>query len=64
MLAAYDKGLASCRIGLAQGWLATAEGKAATYLPVNDMPIAPIVVGHPKNETASTPRKLPEISWL
>ncbi|MGV1014082.1 MAG: nitroreductase family protein [Methyloceanibacter sp.] len=64
MLAAYAKGLGTCWIGFAQHWLATADGKAALGLPSAHLPIAPIVVGHPRRGAAPVPRKTPSVSWL
>src|SRR6266540_2284968 len=50
MLAAYAKGLGTCWIGFAQHWLGTTEGKAALGLPASYVPIAPIIIGHPKRK--------------
>jgi len=64
MLAARNFDLGSCWIGFAQGWLATAEGKAALGLPVYYVPVAPIILGHPKTQPPVVPRKEPEIRWI
>ena len=64
MLAAYAAGLGSCWIGFAQSFLATAEGKATVGLPAACVPVAPIIVGHPKSVPPSVPRKPPEIRWI
>ena len=64
MLAAYGMGLGTCWIGLAQGWLATDEGRAALGLPAGQLPVAPIIVGHPKNVTPPTTREQPHVNWL
>ncbi|GAA0316409.1 nitroreductase [Sphingomonas oligophenolica] len=65
MLAARDAMLGSCWIGFAQGWLGTSEGKAALELPAGCVPVAPIIVGHPKVKAmAPVPRKAPEIHWI
>jgi nitroreductase len=64
MLAARAAGLGSCWIGFAQQWLGTADGKAALALPANYVPIAPIIVGHPKSLPAAVPRRDPEIRWI
>jgi nitroreductase len=64
MLAARADGLGSCWIGFAQGWLGTPEGKAALELPASYLPIAPIIVGRPKAQSAPVPRKAPEIRWI
>ncbi len=63
MLAARDASLGTCWIGFAQGWLATAEGKAALGLPPGYVPVAPIIVGHPKVAPPPVARKEPEIYW-
>ncbi|WP_246738119.1 nitroreductase family protein [Bradyrhizobium sp. CCBAU 051011] len=49
MLAAHAAGLGTCWIGFAQGWLGTCEGKPALKLPETDIPLTPIIVGHPKS---------------
>lgn len=64
MLAAHAAGLGTCWIGFAQHWLGTPDGKAALDLPRNCIPIAPIVVGHPRRRAAQVPRKEPHIRWL
>jgi nitroreductase len=64
MLAACDAGLGSCWIGFAQAWLATPDGKAALGLPAGYVPVAPIIVGHPKQQAAPVSRKAPEVRWL
>jgi nitroreductase len=64
MLSACAAGLGTCWIGLAQTWLGTREGKATLNLPSNYVPIAPIIVGHPKSAPPPVPRKEPEIRWI
>jgi nitroreductase len=64
MLAARGLGLGTCWIGFAQGWLTTPEGKAALNMPVGYVPVAPIIVGHPKSLPPPVPRKEPETRWI
>ncbi len=64
MLAGYAAGLGSCWIGFAQNYLNTPEGKAAFGLPIAWIPVAPIILGHPKSTTAPVPRRAPVIHWL
>ena len=64
MLAAYSVGLGTCWIGLAQGYLNTTDGKTALGLPEAWVPVAPIIVGHPKAETPPVARREPEIHWV
>jgi nitroreductase len=64
MLAGYAAGLGSCWIGFAQSYLNTPEGRAAFGLPEAWIPVAPIILGHPKSVTAPVPRKAPDIHWL
>jgi nitroreductase len=64
MLAARGIGLGTCWIGFAQAWLGTSEGKAAIKLPATYVPVAPIIVGHPRSSPPPVPRKEPEIRWL
>ena len=64
MLAAYAAGLGSCWIGFAQSFLNTPEGKRALGLPAACVPVAPIIVGHPKAAPPAVARKAPEIRWV
>lgn len=64
MLAAHAAGLGTCWIGFAQGWLATPEGKSLLKLSVNETPVAPIIVGHPKSEAPAVTRKPARIDWI
>jgi nitroreductase len=64
MLAACSLGLGTCWIGFAQSWLRTSDGKAALNLPPDFLPVAPIILGHPKSVPPSVPRKAPDIRWL
>ena len=64
MLAAYAAGLGTCWIGFAQGYLNTAEGKRALGLPAAWVPVAPIIVGHPKAAPPPVARHRPEILWV
>ena len=64
MLAAYAAGLGSCWIGFAQSFLNTPEGKRAHGLPAACVPVAPIIVGHPKAAPPAVARKAPEIRWV
>ena len=64
MLAARAAGLGTCWIGFAQAWLGTPEGKAALNLPTSYVPVAPIIVGHPKSAPPPVPRKEPDIRWI
>ena len=64
MLSACAAGLGTCWIGLAQTWLGTPAGKATLGLPTNYVPVAPIIVGHPKSAPPPVPRKEPEIKWI
>ncbi len=64
MLASRGAGLGSCWIGFAQDWLGTSEGKALLKLPAAYLPVAPIIVGHPKAAPPPVPRKQPEIRWV
>lgn len=64
MLAARGAGLGSCWIGFAQNWLGTADGKAALQLPANYLPIAPIIIGHPRSTPPAVLRREPEIRWI
>lgn len=64
MLAACAAGLGTCWIGLAQTLLGTPDGKATLELPMDYVPVAPIIVGHPKVAPPPVYRKEPEIRWI
>jgi len=64
MLAAYGAGLGTCWIGFAQSFLNTEQGKRELGLPAAWVPVAPIIVGHPKATVPPVPRKEPEVRWL
>lgn len=64
MLSARAMGLGSCWIGFAQRYLETVEGKSLLGLPAGAVPVAPIIVGHPRRATPAVPRKSPDIRWV
>jgi len=64
MLAAYAAGVGSCWIGFAQGFLNSPKGKTMADLPAACVPVAPIIIGHPKAAMPPVPRKSPEIRWV
>ncbi|MBY0383361.1 MAG: nitroreductase family protein, partial [Xanthobacteraceae bacterium] len=64
MLAAHAAGLGTCWIGFAQGWLGTPDGKVALKLPHTNIPVAPIIVGHPKSIPRAVSRNPPKIDWV
>jgi nitroreductase len=64
MLAACAEGLGSCWIGFAQAWLGTEAGKAVLGLPAAYLPVAPLIVGHPRAMPAPVARKPADIRWI
>jgi len=64
MLAAFAAGLGTCWIGFAQSFLNTSEGKKTLGLPAAWVPVAPIIVGHPKIVPPPVPRREPQIRWV
>jgi nitroreductase len=64
MLAAFAAGLGTCWIGFAQSFLNTPDGKAALNLPAACVPVAPIILGHPKVVPPPVPRNEPQIHWI
>ena len=64
MLSAYAAGLGSCWIGFAQSFLNTLEGKAILTLPAGWVPVAPIIVGHPKATPNPVVRNVPQTHWI
>lgn len=64
MLAACGLGLGSCWIGFAQRYLNTPEGKQVLGIPDSWLPVAPIILGHPRTAPVAVPRKAPTIRWI
>jgi nitroreductase len=64
MLAAHDKGLGSCWIGFAEGWLAQPEARAELGLPENARPVAPIILGHPAAQPPPPGRDKAKMQWV
>jgi nitroreductase len=64
MLSAFARGLGSCWIGFAEGWLNTAEAKHELGIPEDHTPIAPIIFGYPRFLPAPTGRKPAPIAWI
>jgi nitroreductase len=64
MLSAYSEGLGSCWIGFAQSFLNTPEGKALLSIPAEWLPVAPIIVGHPRSSSPPVERRTPVIHWV
>lgn len=64
MLAACAMGLGTCVIGFAVAALQEAAVKADLGLPADLLPIAPIIVGFPRETPPATTRRAPEIvAW-
>jgi nitroreductase len=64
MLSAFARGLGTCWIGFAEGWLRSPEGKARLGLPTEHAVVAPIILGHPRTVPAPTGRQAPQIAWI
>jgi len=64
MLAACGKGLGTCWIGFAQHWLATSRGKHVLGLPEACVPVAPLIVGHPKSSPPTPVRQPARMRWI
>jgi nitroreductase len=64
MLAAYAAGLGTCWIGFAQSFLNTSDGKNVLDLPAAWVPVAPIIVGHPKAAPPPVARNEPVLRWV
>lgn len=64
MLAAHAAGLGTCWIGFAQGFLNTEAGKRLLDLQAACVPVAPIIVGHPRSVPPPTPRARPPVRWV
>ena len=64
LIAARDRGIGACIIGMAWGALCEPDIKRRLGIPEDYQVIAPIIVGYPKHFPASPGRKNPEIlSW-
>ena len=64
MLMSHALGLGRCWIGLAQSYLNTTAGKQALELPVACVPVAPIIVGHPRLPAPPVARRPPDVRWI
>ena len=64
MLAARALELGTCWIGFAQAWLNTTDGKAALGMPSSYVPVAAVIVGHPKSFPPPVTRREPELHWI
>jgi nitroreductase len=64
MLTACAMGLGSCVIGFAVAALQLPEVKADLGIPADVVPVAPIIIGVPREATPATSRRPPEIvAW-
>lgn len=61
MLAACEKGLATCVIGFAVSALNSSKWKTALGIPSEMMAIAPIILGLPAEKPTAVSRKKPEV---
>ena len=61
MLAACERGLGTCPIGLAVPVLNRPDVKAELAIPADVTAVAPILVGVPRDDAPATARKAPEI---
>ena len=64
VLTAYAPGLGTNWIGFAQSFLNTSDGKNVLGLPADSVPIAPIIVGHPKAMPPPVSRNAPKVRWV
>jgi len=64
MLAAHDRQLGTCWIGLAEPWLNTADGKRSLDAPDTWTVVAPIILGYPAETPRRTHRNAPDIRWV
>lgn len=64
MLAARDRNLGTCWIGLSRPWLNLASTKTELGLPEHYPIVAPIILGHPESWPASHGRHPADIHWM
>jgi len=63
MLAACERGLGTCPIGLCKPLFNRAEVKDELGIPSTWVAAFPVVVGHPAGPTAAVPRHPPVVHW-
>ena len=64
MLAAHAKGLGTCWIGFAEGWLNVPETKQELGIPLGHVAVAPIIIGYPREVPKPPGRRVPAITWI
>ena len=64
MLAARERDLGTCWIGLPRPWLDLPQTKTELGVPGHYHVIAPIIIGHAEHWPDSPGRRAPEIHWL
>lgn len=64
MLAAHAKGLGTCWIGFAEGWLNLPETKQELGIPQGCVAVAPIIIGYPREAPKPPGRRAPAITWI
>lgn len=64
MLSAYARGLGSCWIGFAEGWLNTPEGRRRLGAAEDHVAVAPIIIGYARDAPKPPGRREPDIAWL
>jgi nitroreductase len=64
MLAAHAKGLGTCWIGFAEGWLNAQETKQTLGIPFSHVAVAPIIIGYPREVPTPPGRRAPAITWI
>ena len=63
MLAAHAKGLGSCWLGAPMPWLHSAGVAEELGLPRGHEAVVAMVLGHPAESPAGSPRPRPQIVW-
>jgi nitroreductase len=64
MLAARDRNLGTCWIGMSRRWLNLTSTKTELGLPERYPVVAPIILGHPKSWPTSHGRHPADIHWM
>lgn len=64
MLAARDRDLGTCWVGLARHWFNKPATKAEIGLAADHVAVAPIIIGHPTVWPEATDRHPPHIHWI
>jgi len=64
LLAAHAKGLGACWVGAPMPWLSDPQTQQELGIPAGFAPAVAIILGHPAERPAGSPRPRPAVRWL